>query len=274
MQFKSRAGQSLLIIVLLIAVVFTIIASASYRLTTETQSARIQEDTVRTLAAADSGIEKGLQLLSDNEQGTFAFNNVDVGLTLSGIDAAASTLTIATASTNAFTSPVVQKDEQFTFYLYDYPNGTNYFSNSLNVFFGSQGGLNCNTRNTPSLEVTLIYGASASIQRWVAEPCPATAPFIESSSGTATITSGGTVDGQAYTRKITLNFSSYSQARLLVIRPLFADTRLGFQPVTGSISSQGRTITAEAVSTTGISKIVTLFRSNPQIPADFFVTTF
>ena len=55
-----ESGQSLLVIVLLISVVFVLIATASYRLTTETQSTKAQEESIRVLAAADSGIEKGV----------------------------------------------------------------------------------------------------------------------------------------------------------------------------------------------------------------------
>ncbi|HRN69719.1 MAG TPA: hypothetical protein PLS49_00915, partial [Candidatus Woesebacteria bacterium] len=81
MQANLRSGQSLLIIVLLIAIVFTVIASASYRLTTETQSAKAQEETIRTLAAADSGIEKGLQQLNSLTVGTaYAFSSSQIGI--------------------------------------------------------------------------------------------------------------------------------------------------------------------------------------------------
>jgi hypothetical protein len=36
----------------------------------------------------------------------------------------------------------------------------------------------------------------------------------------------------------------------------------------------GRVITSEAKTSTGVTKKIELFQSNPQIPSDFFVTAF
>ncbi len=57
-----QSGQVLLVLVLLIALVITVLSSISYRLTTEIQSTKSQEENVRVLAAADSGIEKGINI--------------------------------------------------------------------------------------------------------------------------------------------------------------------------------------------------------------------
>lgn len=283
MRINSRSGQSLLVIVLLIAVVFTLIASASYRLTTETQSARIQEDTVKTLAAADSGIEKGIQMLNDKLDGKYYFKDVPGGLSLTGIDLSKSYVDISSDTTNVFVSPNVNKDDQYTFYLYEYPNGTSYYNGNLTIYFGDgSAGVSCNTpgRLTPALEISVINAAN-NIYRWVVEPC-GSSPRIQSDSGTI----GASTSGAPFSPGGQGNFSHsvifdkittlpINNPKLLIIRPLFASTELGFQRSGGgTFFTQGQNITAEAVSTTGISKVVTLFRSYPQIPADFFVTTF
>lgn len=282
MQVNYKAGQSLLVIVLLIAIVFTLIASASYRLTTETQSAKIQEETVRTLAAADSGIEKGLQQMDamalDDPQ-TFA----SLGIGLSGINVTASTVTIETASGQFFISPDVPKDGQYTFYLYDYPNGTTYFNSAFQLSFGPQVTVaaGCGAgRTIPALEVTRIRSDNV-VLRDIIEPCT-TNPSIQYNAGTNrsftntnhNIVANGVT--QSYGYRASFTAAEMNNIRLLMVRSLFSNTYLGFSTATGTLSFpiQGRTITSEAVSNTGISKIVTLFRSNPQLPADFFVTTF
>ncbi len=276
MRINYRSGQSLLVIVLLIAVVFTLIASASYRLTTETQSARIQEDTVKTLAAADSGIEKGIQMLNDKQQGTFLFKDVPGGLTLSGIDSTKSSIDISSDTTNIFVSPLVQKDDQYTFYLYDYPNGTSYYNGNMTIYFAPASSSCGASRTASALEISVINAAN-NIYRWVVEPCGSN-PRIQSDSGTIAATAGSYNPGGLGSFSYSINFTqltSITNPKLLIIRPLFASTTLGFQRSgSGTFFTQGQTITAEAVSTTGISKVVTLFRSYPQIPADFFVTTF
>lgn len=284
MRSNSQSGQSLLVIVLLIAIVFTIIASASYRLTTETQSAKVQEDTVRTLAAADSGIEKGLQQLDSLTVGTpYSFNSAQIGIGLSGIDAAASTITVNTEQDQYFISPNVEKDGQYTFYLYDYPGGSTTYNNQMWLSFGPQVAVSsgCGSgRTIPALEITMIK-TDSSISRTVIEPC-STTPSLQYSSGqknfSATNHTITTANGISQNFGYRANFSAaeLNNVKLFIVRSLFTNTVLGFDTNAPAVkfSNQGRTITAEAVSTTGISKVVTLFRSYPQLPADLFVTTF
>jgi hypothetical protein len=42
----------------------------------------------------------------------------------------------------------------------------------------------------------------------------------------------------------------------------------------GNFPIQGKTVSSTATTTTGVSKKVTLFQSYPQIPAEFFTTSF
>lgn len=284
-EVNYKAGQSLLVIVLLIAIVFTLIASASYRLTTETQSAKIQEETVRTLAAADSGIEKGLQQLDSLTVGSkYSFSSPQIGIGLSGINSAASSVTVETAAGRYFISPLVEKDSQYTFYLYQYPNGATTYNNELTLSFGPQetvvNGCGPN-RSIPALEVTRIYNNNT-VSRNIIEPCT-TNPSLQ--YNTRTNISAQNSNHQVTVNGVSQNFgyrvtyfdaTQMNNVRLLIVRSLFASTYLGFDTEAGnrSFHIQGKTIISEAVSTTGISKIVTLFRSNPQLPADFFVTTF
>ena len=54
----NQKGQALIIIVLMIALMLTVITAVSYQSTVEIQSSKQQEESVRALAAADSGIER------------------------------------------------------------------------------------------------------------------------------------------------------------------------------------------------------------------------
>lgn len=280
MKSKWQSGQSLLVIVLLISVVFTLIASASFRLTTETQSAKIQEETVRTLAAADSGVEVGLQVLnSSTTSGTYPFSHASVNISLDGIDSTKSFIDIDTDSTDNVFDTEILANEQYTFYLYPYPSGAS-FTNNMDIYYGPQGGTCGSTgRTNPSLEFTLIYGAASNqIERWMAEPC-ASNPRIEGSiNKLASVGGPFNRGGTNYGYRIDFDgiLSSHAEPKFLIIRSLYAQTnvRLESSPSSANFPIQGQTITSTAVSNTGVSKVVSLFRSFPQIPADFFVTQF
>ncbi len=270
MRDNPESGQSLLVIVLLISVVFTLIATASYRLTTETQSTRLQEESIKTLAAADSGVERGIQYATDNAETTGAVTFSDLGMVLPGINPTASTLNITASTGPDFLSPLITKDDQFTFYLYKYPNGTTSLTQNVNVHFADSL---CPNVNGPALEITLIYGASGTgIYRWLADPCN-----ILGGSGELPVTSGTYVFSPTTLRyRVTVPISTYasSQPKLLLVRTLGRATNIGFTIASGQLYAQGQNIRSEAVSTNGVTKIVTLFKSYPQIPADFFVTRF
>jgi len=277
MKGNWQSGQSLLVIVLLISVVFTLIASASYRLTTETQSAKVQEETVRTLAAADSGVEKGLQMLRSNSAGTYPFTHASVNLSLDGIDSSKSSIVIDATATDTFFNTQINLNEQYTFYLYQYPTGTTYYTNNMDIYFGSSSGACGAGRSHPALEFTLIYGTNQ-INRWLSEPCGSN-PRIQGAANLLTANAGSPTfnrGGSLYRYRVDFDgiLSTHAQPKLLIVRVLYAQTNVRFESSSGNFPVQGQNITSTAVSNTGVSKIVSLFRSYPQIPADFFVTQF
>lgn len=275
---KYESGQSLLIIVLLISVVFTIIATASYRLTTETQSTRLQEESIKTLAAADSGVERGVQVantLAETTGGPVTF--ASLGITGPGLNSTQSTLEVTALEGTAFISPLIPKDEQFTFYLHQYPDGGGNRSQNVLVYFADS---TCPNANGPALEITLIYGANGQfVSRWIADPCA----IVTSTNGELAIfPANGFMFPNSTTvlqYRVTVPIFSTTgnganPAQLLIVRTVGRATNVGFSVSTGTLYSQGQTIRSEAVSNNGVTKVVTLFKSYPQIPADFFVTRF
>lgn len=270
---NRQKGQALIVLVLMISIILAIVSATSYRLTTETQSTKAQEDSVRALAAADAGIEVGLQRANNLPAQSYTF--ADLNLSLGGVDAARSRVLITDTSRD-FATPVIPKDGQFTFYVKDYndPAAPNYASD-IYIHFRSESGSDCGApRTQPAYELTYIYGPTGNlVRRMLVEPC--TGPqAISGNSFTAFNTGTYTVDGVTFQHQIIINpaTSGMADMKIIIIRPVFGLARFGF---TGTnLEPQGKLIRSEAYTTSGPSKIVTIFQSLPQIPAEFFVTTF
>lgn len=269
---NGQKGQALIILVLMISIILAIVSATSYRLTTETQTTKAQEDSVRALAAADAGIEVGLQRANNLPAQTYTF--ADLNLNLAGVDALKSRVLITDTSSN-FVSPVVPKDGQFTFYVKDYndPSAPDYGSD-ISINFRSESGSSCAApRTQPAYELTYVYGPTANlVRRMLVEPC--TGPQAISGNSFTPTAAGATINGIAFQQSYIINPATEGMAdmRIIIIRPVFGSARLGF---TGTnLEPQGKLIRSEAYSISGPSKIVTIFQSLPQIPAEFFVTTF
>ncbi len=273
MYYKNNSGQALIIIVLMIALVLTVIAASSYQLTVQTEGSKLQEESVRALAAADAGIEAGLQIANTNappQSYTFASR----GLNLPGIDATKSNIFVSETSSVEFVSSLVLKDDQFTFYTQTPPAYPPGFAGNLDIYFTSEGAGSCTgPRTQPALELTFIYGAVNNVERRVVEPCGSGA-VISGSSFTGATAVTEVIQGSTFNfRTDTINTALFPQLKMIIVRSLFANTRIGFRSAT-PFPNQGKNIEARAFSISGPSKIVTIFQSLPQIPADFFVTSF
>lgn len=266
---ESKRGQVLLITIMLLAAVLTVVLSVTYKTTTETQLTKLEEENQKALAAAEAGIEK----VAQQGSGTVSINDL-VGSGFSG------QATVDLTQGLDFTTPLLQKDQQYSFYLSTYDDATktlsgNYSGNISSIYFGSGSSPSCSgTRTAPLLEFSFItYDASAvpkyGVVRELTDPCG-------SVTGTDTITSSSSsfnFDGNTYAYKTSSPIVPPTHSQLLVIRVLYASTKIGIQ---GNInfSPQGKKIISEAKSQTGVSKKVQLFQSYPQIPAEFFITTF
>lgn len=274
---QSQRGQSLIMLVLMIAIVLAIVTAASYRLTSQTQESASQQQSVQALAAADAGIEQGLQRANQSPLGFYKYS--DLNLNIEGIDTTNSTVTI-TATGNDFVTPVIQKDQQFTFHVKDFtdPTAPNY-AETITMSFHSESGADCGSsvtvRTQPAYEITYIYGpvGNNNVRREVVEPC-STGRVISGGSFASTSTGLYTVNGSTFEYQTFINPSSagMSDLQLIIIRTLFGSSRMAFSGP--SLPSQGKEIKSEARTIAGPSKVVTVYQSLPQIPAEFFVTTF
>lgn len=251
---KSEQGQALLITVMLLATALIVALSTSFTSKTETQLTKLEEESQRAFAAAEAGLEL---TLSQTSQTT--------GVGFSGIVVSTST---DTAPKTVFVSPLLDMDEQYSFYLSDYPSLSNSFSNSLAIYYGSDA--STTSCNDLSVEVALVYfNGSYKIKRWVGD----TGSKLKG-SGQIGSASSNTKNGVSFKCSMSLpSLSSYPNAKILFVRALYQPTKFGFEG-SSVFPKQGTTVVSKAQTVSGVTKTIELFESYPQIPADFYVTAF
>lgn len=262
----KKSGQVLLITIMLLATALTVALSVSFTSRTETQITKLEEESQKALAAAEAGIEEALKTGSGVTIGEGSLVNLTGFSGTATID--------ETPSKNYFISPLMQKDEQYTFYLssYSYPNFNNHYYGDLEVYYGTQ--TSC---SNIQLEMTFIYYENGidKIKRFIADTNnPGTADNIGTSTPkTIEIGPNETQTFNCSTDTKTITETNYPNIRILTVRTLSNATKLGFK-ASSTLFVQGKTITSTARSTSGVTKQVKLFQSYPQIPAEFFVTSF
>ncbi len=267
---SKQSGQTLLIAIMLLATALTIVLSVTFTSRTETQLTKLEEEHQKALAAAEAAIEAALK--AGGSVNIAAGGDLE-NLYNAGFSGGATMET--TADKTTFVSPLLQADEQYTFYLSNYPNLDSSYSHPLTFYFASESLGSCDTRDKPALELTLFYDSAgiSTIKKWIIEPCDSGKKIAGSGTTSATeqVHQMGDVN---FNYSSSIDFSSYTN-KFLLVRPLFAATRIGFDSGSpDTLPSQGKIITSTATSTTGASTVVQLFQSYPQIPAEFFVTSF
>jgi len=262
---NMKKGQVLLIVVMLLATVLTVALTATYQSVTETQLSKLEEENQKALAAAEAGIEKALQ---SKQEGSFT----SLGLSnLSGIDTSQSSVEISDQGSTTFVTPLLQKDEQYTFYLANYNAqnktlGSNSTAQDINLCFGSSS-------FNPALEITLVKSDST-VKRYAVNPQGQTIIQNAPSSSSAT---NCPPNNPPFTNQYLIRASYIgNNTQLLIVRVISSQngsTRIGFK-ATNPFPLQGSTIISTAKTQAGVEKKVQLFQSYPQIPSEFFVTSF
>jgi hypothetical protein len=251
----------------------------SFTSRTENQVTKLQQDADKSLVAAEAGIEAAIK---NQSSGSFSELSLDA-LKDSGIDVDSSKVTIDAAQTRKFVSPAINKDEQYTLYLTPYngsfPN-TPPFNTHVAVYYGDGGSFNC---GSVALELTVVSfdssvpNPSYTVERYVADTGT---PKILGTDGAQIGNDISKFGGKDiltthFNCVTTLNSITLSAtAKLMFIRVIGvgATTKIGIDD--GLLPVQGKYYTATAKSTSGVTKTVQLFQSYPQIPAEFFVTSF
>jgi len=269
---QNRKGQVLLIAVTLLATAITVVMTIAFNSTTESQIARLEVDSQKALAAAEAGIDAVIK------QSATSFVNIgDLGqFSSQGISGNAQ---VSSVSKTSFVTPLLQKDEQYTLYLSDYPGFANPWNGKLDIYLVSEGGC-------PSIEVTIVK-SDYTLDRYAYNTC--SSPSIISNTTDTTVVQDPSVvvDSVSFGYKIS---SSIVVPALPAVPPvggivafvkvLGGRTKIGFQGYESdgstpkSLPIQGKTVESEARTTSGVVKKVQLFQSFPQIPSNFFMTSF
>lgn len=264
---KSQRGQVLLVLVMLLATTITIVLTTSFSSTTNTKTAKLEEESQRALAAAEAGIDQALL------QGS------TVNLSqITGVPGFQGSAEVSEVSATTFVSPMLQKDEEYTFYLSAYNPQTNAFSSPysgpLTIYYAT-GTAPCSAF---ALEITLIYdtGPNYKVKRFIADAGNLLGGSAIDDIGQSISGQIGGVNFNCQTTPIVIAPPFiFPGAKLLIAKALFQPTRLGISGGGVALPAQGKTVVSEARSAnSGVTKKVQLFQSYPQIPSDFFVTRF
>lgn len=264
---NKKTGQALLIITMLIATILTIFLSISFKSTIETQLTKLEEERQKALAAAQAGLEAALK------RGV----NVSIDSTLSpDFSGFSGSAEIQTEQINEFISPEIYKDEQYTFYLvnYDSANKTlngNSTQQAINICF------NQTSSNRSALEISLIK-SDYSIKKYAYNPNGITI-INNAPSSNSPPPANSCPNGETFYDQIVINASDIGINSLLLIIRLInnssnnVSSKIGFK-ANANFPLQGKIIISTAKSPAGAVKKIKLFQSYPQIPSEFFVTTF
>lgn len=251
-----QSGQVLLITIMLLATTLTVVMTNAFKSITDTQTTKLEEDSQKALAAAEAGIEKSLN--EKTEEAGIPDVNIGPG-ELNDIQNVNTTL--LTTSSKTYTTPLISQDAQYTFYLSDYPDLTSYWTGDLTIYFYSENDL-------PALELLFIK-SNSTMSRTIIKDSAST--FISGSNFRIPDSGSYTLENTNFKRKY--KFTNTNNNKLLIVRLLGAGSKLGFE---GSfdLKKQGETISSEAKTNTNVVKKVELRQSYPQIPAEFFTTSF
>lgn len=268
---KNRKGQVLLIAVMLLATVITVVMTIAFNSTTESQVARLEVDSQKALAAAQAGIDAVIKQSVNSTP-------VDIGTLGQFSDQKISgNAKVMGVTKSYFITPLLQKDEQYTFYLSDYlpetPGFQNPWSGSLTLYSVSETG------QCPSLEVTVVKN-TYELERYAYNTCSSPGTISNATTLTTELSTPVVLDSVSFKYKIStpIVISNGLVAFVKVIGGNTAGgrTKLGFESVDSNtpFPLQGKTVESEARTESGVVKKVQLFQSYPQIPSDFFMTSF
>lgn len=258
-QKKSQSGQTLLIAILLFTILTTVGLSVVQNSIQQQQIAELEEQSKRAFSAAESGLEAALK------RGEGA--SID-DIQLPGIKNISVTYPVEESA--QYTTPIILGNGQFTFYMSSYNQADNTFSDPVlasQEYAFSPSDIDtatmCNSATTAfALELTYVNKETNSVYRRLIDPC-------------------SLIEGDVDTKWVfNVPASISEEAHFVILRIVGADSSFIGSGITITNPSgdtwiaQGKIIVSEAETTTGVVKRIKLYSTYPQIPTDFFVTSF
>jgi hypothetical protein len=261
-------GQVLLIGLMLIALVTTIVGTGALRSMSSTQTTKQKEEANKASNIAKGALEAGI-----NDETINSSNFTDVNPNAYSQSQAPKTPTDKFVYKEA-----IPKDHQYLFYMSGYTPAdnkfeTDYFTGDLSIYYANTG------TTCPLLEVIQIDANDKIVDRTYTEStpgCPGTNNFNYTGPGLATPAAGRTLtwdgDDTTFNHSITLTIPESRTVKLLVIRPFFESTKLGFSTGAGLLKPQGREISSTVRTIDGAQKTEKVYQAYPQIPLSLFAT--
>lgn len=265
---SSEKGQALAIVLMIIALTATIAGTAAFRTVNQSRQTKEIEEQQKASNAAQGIIEK---VLNDENVNTTQDFGGSIGTFNEAVNPIV-TQAISKSGSEGFVTKSIPKDSQYIFYLqqYDFKNnnfvsGTKVDLANLKVYYEAAG--------CPVLEFILINDAGKVAKRQMSADCGAN---IVTGTNNRLVDSGTrnfNINGSPVTfgKSATINTQNN---KLLIVRPLFAATRLAFYLSSGNLPPQGEIITSQAQSGGGAQSTESVTREYPQIPDFFFATSF
>ena len=261
---KRQSGQILLIAILLASIILTVGLSITKLTSEETKSSKLTEDQQRAFAAAEAGIDAAINAGDDVIGQDF------IGLFSEGSDISGEARYITTTS-DRFTTPLISKDGQYTFYITGYNPTTKQviegpFQDDVVINRASPTGSYCGTSNEFAVELTFINVNDGIVgRRLIDEECN----MIDGTT-TDEINFGDTIQTSLFPSD-----PHIMVARILNTDNNFNGAKLEVVNATGNQwPLQGRTIRSTAQTAGKVTKKIELFQSYPQFFSEFFVTSF
>ena len=258
-----NSGQALLITIMLIAVALTVVLAMSYTAKTDVQLSKLEEENQKALAAAEAGIDA----LVNQDSGASVLIDSSLGASFGEFSGSA---TKTAVGKKEFASPLLQSNGHYMLYLASYPGFASPFNGNISLYYSTKS--SCTDASADAIEITVISGSSYpyAITRYLADGGNRIISGITEYLSTGSYT----IDETKYTCKTKpISIVSATNPKIVFVRSIFNPTRIGFDG-SATLPSQGTVITSEAKTPSGVSKKVQLFQSYPQIPADFFTTSF
>lgn len=260
-------GQVLLIGLMLIALVTTIVGTGALRTMTSTQTTKQGEEEKKAGNIAKGALEAGI---NDEVIDYSNFTDVNPGAYIQQ--------NIPKTPANVFVfNSVVPKDHQYMFYLTGYNTvdntfGTDYYVGNVSVYYASESGNGA----CPVLEIIQIDSNDQIAERTYTGPvggsCPGT--YTLSYPGAIPPGAGGALDWDgtttAFSHDVTVTIAAGAQIKLLIVRPFFEGTKLGFLGT--NLKAQGREVSSTVRTIDGAQKTETVYQAYPQIPLALFAT--
>ncbi len=257
---NKQQGQVLLIVILISTVLLTVGLSMLNLTRDDTKLSELEEESKRAFAAAEAGIDAAIHLTPG---ASVNISNLGLGSDIGG------SAIINTTTSNTFTTSTIQKDGQYTFYLTGFNPNTgqlieNNFTDSIRISRALPAGSYCGTSEEFAVELTFINGDGTIVARRLIDECD-----LIAGQANEEVDFGVAINTNSFSNDPHLMFT-----RIIAPNATFTGASLVIYNLNQNWPIQGKTITSTAQTGAGVAKKVQLFQSYPQIPAEFFVTSF